>query len=103
MIIEHSNDTAINPSTREIDAVEDILRRYPRVSDDEIDRAVDFLVDAPILERGRLSSRPGMPEKMEQLRRDRPRAFRPSMLGYAGAAVLIAAILAFAIMVADIG
>jgi hypothetical protein len=100
MIIDHVEAT---PVDREIDKVEAILKRYPHVTGDEAERAVAFLVEALILDRGRLSSRPGMAAKMEQIRKDHAQAFRPSRMGYALLALFVLALAAIIWMMANIG
>jgi hypothetical protein len=95
MIIEHEATSCAldgrSGADVTTDAIEDILRRYPNVFQVEIDRAVMFLSSAPMLQRAVLSARPGMPARIEQLRRDHPKAFRTSSTGYAIVALLIAA------------
>ncbi|MDF7776472.1 hypothetical protein P1X14_14550 [Sphingomonas sp. AOB5] len=107
MIIEHEENPEWSVPRQAadvtVDAVEDILRRYPKVLPAEVERAVMFLSTAPILQRGSLSSRPGMQEKMDQLRLDHPKAFRPSMTGYLIAGMLVATVVIIAFLIADIG
>ena len=83
-----------------VDEIEVLLRRYPLLSPAETERCVTFLAGAPIAERGALSTRPGMAAKMEQLRRDHPKPFKPSMTGYIMFGMLIVAILLSGLMVA---
>lgn len=75
------------------DEVEALLRRYPLLNEAELQRCIDFIAKAPIAERGALSSRPGMADKMNQLRADHPKPFRPSLASYAMFGVLIVAII----------
>jgi hypothetical protein len=107
MIIEHEdNPSWVVPSAPRntakgpIDEVEALMRRYPLLNATETQRCVDFIARAPIAERGALSSRPGMAEKMNQLRRDHPKPFRPSLASYAIFGTLIFAILVSGMMVA---
>ncbi|MCW3835138.1 hypothetical protein ACFQ1E_01220 [Sphingomonas canadensis] len=81
MIIEHQPAPPGTSTNTAIDRIEAILKRYPEVSPEEAAEAERFLAEAPILDRGLLSSRPGMQAKMELLRKHRPKAFAPSMLG----------------------
>ena len=107
MIIEHESNpswatsTPRNPpANRPVDEIEVLMRRYPLLSPAETERCVNFLAGAPIAERGALSSRPGMAAKMDQVRRDHPRPFKPSMASYAVFGMLIVAILLSGLMVA---
>ena len=110
MIIEHESNlswaaTAPGPSPRNaarspIDEVELLLRRYPLLNERETQRCIDFIAGAPIAERGALSSRPGMADKMNQLRNDHPSPFKPSLASYAMFGTLILAILVSGFMVA---
>ena len=107
MIIEHENNpnwaVASTPTAKPrttVDAIEALMRRYPLLDAAETRRCVDFIARAPIAERGALSSRPGMADKMAQLRRDHPGPFRPSLASYAIFGTLIAAILVSGFMVA---
>lgn len=107
MIIEHEdNPSWLKPSTprtthkREIDEIEGLLRRYPLLNAAEKQRCVDFIASAPIAERGSLSARPGMANKMAQLRRDHPKPFRPSLASYAVFGTLIVAVVMSGFMVA---
>ena len=103
MIIEHEADTPIPANATWMEQVEDILRRYPKVTGTEFEVAEAFLADAPILQRGLLSSRPGMQAKMEQLRADRPGKFKPSLLGYFVVALGVLTFVALCFLMADIG
>jgi len=107
MIIEHESNpswaVASTPTVKPksaIDGIEALMRRYPLLDAAETRRCVDFIAKAPIAERGALSSRPGMADKMAQLRRDHPAPFRPSLASYAIFGTLIAAILLSGFMVA---
>ncbi|MEZ0241889.1 MAG: hypothetical protein ACAH11_00830 [Sphingomonas sp.] len=108
MIIEHEANPswAVAPSTPkpkamgQVDEIEALLRRYPLLNQAETARCIDFLAAAPIAERGSLSSRPGMAAKMDQLRRDHPKPFRPSILSYAVFGVLMVAIVLSGFLVA---
>ena len=55
---------------------------------------------APIADRGSLSARPGMADKMAQLRRDHPKPFKPSLASYAVFGTLIVAVVLSGFMVA---
>ncbi|NML07239.1 hypothetical protein [Sphingomonas sp. G-3-2-10] len=107
MIIEHESNpewtVPRDAADTTVAAVEDILRRYPDVMPAEVERALLFMTSAPILQRGSLSSRPGMQAKMDQLRADHPKAFKPSMTGYAIAALLVVTVVVIAFLIADIG
>ena len=85
------------------DAIEDILRRYPKVFQVEIDRAVMFLSSAPVLQRAVLSARPGMQAKIDRLRRDHPKAFRNGSTGYVLAGLLSATVILLGYLVSGIG
>lgn len=104
MIIEHENnpswDAPGKSDTKPIDEMEALLRRYPLLDAKETQRCVDYIATAPIAERGALSARPGMADKMAQLRRDHPKPFRPSLASYAIFGTLIAAILVSGFMMA---
>lgn len=107
MIIEHESNPSwavtSKPRTtphRPVDEIEVLMRRYPLLNAAETQRCVTFLAGAPIAERGALSSRPGMAAKMDQVRRDHPKPFRPSMASYAVFGMLIVAILLSGLMVA---
>ena len=107
MIIEHeSNPSWVTstprnpPANRPIDEIEVLMRRYPLLSPAETERCIAFLAGAPIAERGALSSRPGMAAKMDQVRRDYPKPFKPSMTAYVMFGMLIVATLLSAFMVA---
>ncbi|MCW3846519.1 hypothetical protein OF829_04660 [Sphingomonas sp. LB-2] len=106
MIIEHEDNPSWSvPATRKpapgpVDEVETLLKRYPLLSTEETRRCVAFLAEAPIAERGRLSARPGMAAKMDQLRRDHPKPFKPSIASYLMFGTLIAAILVSGFLVA---
>lgn len=107
MIIEHEENPswALSSAPRNkpkgvVDEIEVLLRRYPLLNPDETKRCVAFLAGAPISERGALSSRPGMAAKMEQLRRDHPAPFKPSIASYAIFGLLMLSIIASAFMVA---
>lgn len=107
MIIEHEDNprwtaptAPLNTPSGAIDLIEDMLRRYPDISSEELARCIAFLTKAPILERGSLSARAGMAEKMEQVRRDHPGPFRPSLIGYAVAAALTVLVVLVCIMIA---
>ena len=98
MITEHSADPAGSTDT-ELDTIEAILRRYPDASGNEVDRVIRFLADAPILKRGRLSSRPGMPERMAQFRKDR-KELGPSPLAYIVAGLLVVSVTVIGVLMA---
>jgi len=107
MIIEHESNPSwavartpgtATPHRGPVDEIEVLLRRYPLLSPSETQRCVTFLAGAPIAERGALSSRPGMAAKMDQLRRDHPKPFRPSMAVYIVTALLIVATLVSGLM-----
>lgn len=107
MIIEHEeNPSWLTSSTphsqqkREIDEIEALLHRYPRLNAAETQRCVDYIAKAPIADRGSLSARPGMADKMAQLRRDHPKPFKPSLASYAVFGTLIAAVVLSGFMVA---
>jgi hypothetical protein len=108
MIIEHESNPswAVPSAPRQpkpmgrVDEIEALLRRYPLIDEAETARCIDFLAAAPIAERGALSSRPGMAAKMDQLRRDHPKPFKPSILSYAVFGVLIVAIVLSGFLVA---
>ena len=109
MIIEHESNpswaVARTPNTTTahrgpVDEIEVLLRRYPLLSPAETERCVTFLAGAPIAERGALSTRPGMAAKMEQLRRDHPKPFKPSLASYAIFGTLMFAIVLSGFMVA---
>jgi len=106
-IIEHETNPSWatptaprNPPKRQADEIEALFRRYPLLDAAETARCVAFLAHAPIAERGALSSRPGIAAKMEQLRRDHPKPFRPSITAYLVFGLLIVAILGSSLMVA---
>ena len=107
MIIEHENNPSWaapsvprNAPAGPIDQIEALLRRYPRLSEAETDRVLDFLTNAPIRERGSLSARDGMAAKMEQVRRDHAKVFRPSTGTWLIVSLLIVAIVASGFLVA---
>lgn len=107
MIIEHEDNpswlaagTPRNTQKREIDEIEALLRRYPLLNAAETQRCVDYIAKAPIADRGSLSARPGMADKMAQLRRDHPKPFRPSLASYAVFGTLIAAVVLSGFLVA---
>jgi len=107
MIIEHEDNPswAVPSAPRNmpkgpVDEIEMLMRRYPLLNAAETQRCIDFIAKAPIAERGALSSRPGMAEKMGQLRRDHPKPFRPSLASYAVFGTLIVAMLVSGMMVA---
>lgn len=107
MIIEHENNPSWavpsvprNAPAGPIDEVEALLRRYPRLSEGETRRVLDFLTNAPIRDRGALSARQGMAARMEQVRRDHAKVFRPSVGTYLILGVLIFAIVASGFLVA---
>jgi hypothetical protein len=107
MIIEHEKNPSWsvpsvprNAPDGPIDEVEALLRRYPRLSEDETGRVLDFLTNAPIRDRGTLSARSGMAAKMEQVRRDHARVFRPGWGTHFIIGVLIVAIVASGFLVA---
>lgn len=101
MIIEHESNPswASAPSvprgtpTAPLDEIEALLRRYPNVDAGETARILDFLTNAPIALRGSLSARSGMAGKMEQVRRDHAKVFRPSITNYLVFGLLILAII----------
>ena len=107
MIIEHENNPSwttssipLNAQTGPIDDMEALLRRYPKVDAEETSRILDYLNKAPIMERGALSARSGMAAKMEQVRRDHAKAFRPSILSYLFSAALVIAVVVTAFAIA---
>jgi hypothetical protein len=107
MIIEHEENpswltpgTAPTPAKREIDEIEALLRRYPHLNAAETQRCIDYVAKAPIADRGSLSARPGMADKMAQLRRDHPKPFKPSLASYAVFGTLIVAVVLSGFMVA---
>ena len=108
MIIEHEENpswavrstNADNAPRKRIDEIEALMRRYPLLDAAEKQRCVDFVATAPIAERGALSSRPGMADKMAQLRRDNPKPFKPSLASYAIFGTLIFAIVLSGFLVA---
>lgn len=105
MIIEHENNPSwtnppVGASSGAIDAMEALLRRYPKVDANETEAILDYLNNAPIIERGTLSARAGMAAKMEQVRRDHAKAFRPSIMSYLFSALLVVAVVATAFAIA---
>ncbi|MES2443057.1 MAG: hypothetical protein V4574_09520 [Pseudomonadota bacterium] len=107
MIIEHEdNPTWATPTvprntqSAAIDDVEALLRRYPLLNAAETARCIDFLAHAPIAQRGTLSARAGMAAKMDQLRRDHSRPFKPSMTSSVVFGLLIVAILGSSLLMA---
>ena len=86
-----------------IERMAGLLARYPAVSDGERDTLVAFLTRGPLIERGTLLGRPGMPEQLDLLKRSHRREFGMSLQGLLVVAGLVAALVGAGILLWDFG